>query len=67
MVPTSTKVLIIGGGPAGLATAITLARQNIDAILFERYDLLINLLKQKISSPSIPHWGVYADISFVHV
>src|SRR5215212_1683781 len=31
-----TPVLIVGGGPAGLATAMTLARQGIASLLVER-------------------------------
>src|SRR3954471_24738289 len=34
--PDETPVLIAGAGPAGLATAITLARQGIEPVVIER-------------------------------
>src|SRR4051794_25825960 len=34
--PDETPVLIAGAGPAGLATAITLARQGIESVMVER-------------------------------
>ena len=33
---TTAPVLIVGAGPAGLVTAITLARQNVATLLVER-------------------------------
>ena len=35
-VPTSTTVIIVGGGPVGLVSSILLSLQGIDHILFER-------------------------------
>jgi 2-polyprenyl-6-methoxyphenol hydroxylase-like FAD-dependent oxidoreductase len=37
---TSVPVLIVGGGPAGLVTAITLARYGVDCLLVERREEL---------------------------
>ena len=31
-----SKVLIVGGGPAGLATAITLAKENVSSVVIEK-------------------------------
>src|SRR3954452_11129784 len=36
-VPTTTDVLVVGAGPAGLATAITLAGYGIDVLVVERH------------------------------
>ena len=33
-----TKVIVVGGGPAGISAAVTIARANIDVILIERGD-----------------------------
>lgn len=35
-IPTTSPVLIVGAGPAGLIAAITLARQGIASLLVER-------------------------------
>ena len=37
---TSVPVLVVGGGPAGLAAAITLARYGVESLLVERRDEL---------------------------
>jgi putative polyketide hydroxylase len=39
---TSVPVLIVGGGPAGLVTAITLARYGVQCLLVERREELSN-------------------------
>ncbi len=39
-VPNSEKVAIIGGGPAGLACAYFLSKQNIKSTIFEKEDFL---------------------------
>jgi 2-polyprenyl-6-methoxyphenol hydroxylase-like FAD-dependent oxidoreductase len=36
--PTETPVLIVGGGPVGLALALDLGRRGIDCVLVEQYD-----------------------------
>jgi putative polyketide hydroxylase len=35
--PSTTDVLVVGGGPAGLTTAITLARNGVDVLIVERH------------------------------
>src|SRR5213080_4934226 len=35
-VPTEARVAIVGGGYAGLATALELAKHGVDAVVFER-------------------------------
>ena len=37
VVPESTQVLIVGAGPAGLVTAITMARNGIRPLVIERH------------------------------
>lgn len=41
-------VIIIGGGPAGLASAISSKQENVDVLLIEREDRLGGILKQCI-------------------
>ncbi|MEU5780095.1 FAD-dependent oxidoreductase [Micromonospora lupini] len=36
MLPTSTEVLVVGAGPTGLATALTLARRGVDVTLLDQ-------------------------------
>ncbi|MET8083595.1 FAD-dependent oxidoreductase [Micromonospora sp. NPDC005237] len=36
MLPTSTDVLVVGAGPTGLATALTLARRGIDVTVLDQ-------------------------------
>lgn len=38
--PTSTEVLIMGGGPVGLTCAMLLAQQGVDVLLVERRDFV---------------------------
>lgn len=41
-----TEVLVVGGGPAGLAAALAAAREGVDTILMERYGFLGGNLTQ---------------------
>ncbi|MEV4809620.1 FAD-dependent oxidoreductase [Micromonospora avicenniae] len=38
MLPTSTDVLVVGAGPTGLATALTLARRGVDVTILDQLD-----------------------------
>ncbi|MFD0785771.1 FAD-dependent oxidoreductase, partial [Micromonospora azadirachtae] len=38
MLPTSTDVLVVGAGPTGLATALTLARRGVDVTVLDQLD-----------------------------
>ncbi|MEV4654606.1 FAD-dependent oxidoreductase [Micromonospora sp. NPDC049301] len=38
MLPTNTDVLVVGGGPTGLATALTLARRGVDVTVLDQLD-----------------------------
>ena len=35
--PSEVPVLIVGGGPAGLASSLALARYGVDSLLIERH------------------------------
>ena len=37
--PSRCEVLVIGAGPAGSATALTLARAGIDVVLVDHHDI----------------------------
>ena len=43
---TETEVLVVGGGPAGLAAALAAAREGVDTVLLERYGFLGGTLTQ---------------------
>ncbi|MEU4677253.1 FAD-dependent oxidoreductase [Micromonospora sp. NPDC023737] len=38
MLPTSTDVLVVGAGPTGIATALTLARRGVDVTILDQLD-----------------------------
>ncbi|MHA1234703.1 MAG: FAD-dependent oxidoreductase, partial [Promethearchaeota archaeon] len=42
----NTDVLVVGGGPAGLAAAIASAREGIDTLLVERYGCFGGVITQ---------------------
>ena len=44
VVPTDKKVAIIGAGPAGLACADVLARNGVQAVVYDKYDEIGGLL-----------------------
>ncbi|HEY3313911.1 MAG TPA: FAD-dependent oxidoreductase [Bacillota bacterium] len=46
MVPVTQKALVIGGGPAGLTAALSLAEQGFESFLVEREDVLGGHLRE---------------------
>lgn len=68
-VATNTSVLIVGGGPVGLALAAELGRMNIDCTLIEQRDGTISFPKMNmVSSRSMEfcrRWGIADDVRAV--
>ncbi len=50
VVPTGKRVAVIGAGPAGLACADVLARNGIQAVVFDRYEQIGGLMQFGIPS-----------------
>ena len=63
---TGTSVLIVGGGPVGLALAADLGSRNISCILAERRDGSVPLPKMNMVSGRTMEfcrkWGIAADV-----
>ena len=68
-VSTDTSVLIVGGGPVGLALAAELGRMNIGCTLIEQRDGTISFPKMNmVSSRSMEfcrRWGIADDVRAV--
>ncbi|MDT2009739.1 FAD-dependent oxidoreductase [Rhodococcus opacus] len=59
-------MLVVGTGPAGLTTAITLARQGIEVLVVERRPALSGLPRAARSAPRtmelLRSWGLEQEI-----
>jgi threonine dehydrogenase-like Zn-dependent dehydrogenase len=49
--PESTPVLIVGGGPVGIANAILLARYGLDSVILERHPGRLGQPKAHVMNP----------------
>ena len=65
-IPSTTSVLIAGGGPVGLALAVELGLRGVDCVLVEKRDGVISVPKMsQVSSrnmESCRRWGIAEDI-----
>ncbi|MGL4343627.1 MAG: putative selenate reductase subunit YgfK [Cellulosilyticaceae bacterium] len=59
------KVAIVGGGPAGLATAYFLAREGMDVTIFEKRKALGGIIHHVIPSFRIYKTAIHKDIRLV--
>src|SRR5688500_15544767 len=66
MVNDQTPVLIVGAGPAGLTTAVALARHGIGSLLVERRPTLSGLPRATVvstrSMEMFRSWGLQEEI-----
>ncbi|MCP4133557.1 MAG: FAD-dependent oxidoreductase [bacterium] len=58
-VMAETDVLVVGGGPSGMAAALSAAKEGVDTILLERYGFFGGVITQ-VNMGSIA-WYRYAD------
>jgi 2-polyprenyl-6-methoxyphenol hydroxylase-like FAD-dependent oxidoreductase len=62
----SVPVLVVGGGPAGLVTAITLARYGVEVLLVERREQLSDEPRATAisvrSMELLRSWGLEAEV-----
>ncbi len=63
--PYNMKAAVIGGGPAGLASAYFLARAGFVVDLFEKDDKLGGVVSSTIPSFRIPDDVIEKDVSFI--
>ena len=49
--PESTSVVIVGGGPVGIASAISLARYGLDSVILERHPSRLGQPKAHVMNP----------------
>jgi len=60
-----TKVAVIGGGPAGLASAYFLGREGFDVTLFDKTDKLGGMVTHSIADFRIPDWAIENDLELI--
>ena len=53
MAATTTSVLVVGGGPVGLLTALRLGRAGIDAIILEAHDDILPTTRAMVYMPVV--------------
>ena len=49
------EVIVVGGGPAGIAAAVSAARNGADTLLVERYGFLGGMATAGLVNPFMPH------------
>ncbi|HBX88140.1 MAG TPA: FAD-dependent oxidoreductase, partial [Marinilabiliaceae bacterium] len=49
-------VIVVGGGLAGVAAAISAAREGADVMLLERYGFLGGMAVSGLVNPFMPYW-----------
>ena len=59
------KAAVIGGGPAGIASAYFLAREGADVTIFEKQEKLGGVIRYVIPGFRIPDSAIEKDISFI--
>jgi NADPH-dependent glutamate synthase beta subunit-like oxidoreductase len=63
--PSNHRVAVVGGGPAGLATARELARMGHTVILYEQHHQPGGMLNQGIPEFRLPRWVIEREIEQV--
>lgn len=63
--PTDIRAAVIGAGPAGLSSALFLARAGFDVSLFEREKTAGGVVRQVIPEFRIPEEIVQRDVDFI--
>ena len=59
--PADTKVLVVGGGPAGLEAALWLGRRGYEVVLTEASRTLGGRVARETRLPGLAEWGRIAD------
>ncbi len=60
-VKNTFDLIVVGGGFAGTAAAISAARQGVDVLLIERYNCLGGAASMALVTPFMPYWTVDPD------